>query len=110
MDEYTSKLLSRAKTTKDAENTPCKWYLFGLCKFQNNCKMVHDKGAPAHMIGCALPKAKKHTLLKLGLPKNAIVCAGGGPERCMYSHQEWGPELNTQMLETIKANPSVLEE
>ena len=83
VDEYTSKLLSMAKTTKDAHamDKPCKWYLFGLCKFKNKCKMVHDKGVPAHMIGCALPKAKKHTLLKLGLPKNAIVCAGGGPER-----------------------------
>ena len=59
------------------------------------------------MIGCALPKAKKHTLLKLGLPKNAMVCTGGGPERCMYFHQEWGPKLNSQMHETIAAGPSV---
>ena len=112
LDEYTAKLLARAKKTKDAHDVakPCKWYLFGLCKFQNKCKMVHDEGVPANMIGCALPKAKKHTLLKIGLPKNAIVCAGGGTERCMYSHQEWAPELNTQMLETIKADPSVLGE
>ena len=65
MDDYTRKLMSMAKTTKDAHavDKPCKWkwYLFGLCKFKNKCKMVHDKGVPAHMIGCALPKAKKHT-------------------------------------------------
>ena len=87
MDDYTRKLMSMAKTTKDAhvhvDNKPCKWYLFGLCQFQTQCELVHDKGVPPNMIGCALPREKKHKLLKLGLPKHAMVCTGGGPERCI---------------------------
>ena len=39
------------------------------------------------MIGCALPKANKIKLIKMGFPKYAIVCKGGGQhERCMYNH------------------------
>ena len=66
MDDYTRKLMSMAKTTKDAhvDNKPCKWYLFGLCQFQTQCELVHDKGVPPNMIGCALPREKKHKLLK----------------------------------------------
>ena len=76
MDDYTRKLMSMAKTTKDAhvDNKPCKWYLFGLCQFQTQCELVHDKGVPPNMIGCALPREKKHKLLKLGLPEHAMVC------------------------------------
>ena len=115
MDDYTRKLKSMSKTTtniliiyNEADNKPCKWYMFGLCQFQTQCKLLHDKGVPPNMIGCALPRANENKLIKLGLPKHAMVCKGGGHERCMYNHQEWGPELNSQMHESIAADPNIL--
>ena len=86
IQDYTRKLKLK---TNDNDDKPCKWYLFGvfgLCQFQTQCKLQHDKGVPPSMIGCALPKANKNKLIKMGFPKYAIVCKGGGHERCMYNH------------------------
>ena len=109
MDDYTRKLKSMSKTNNKEADKPCKWYLFGLCQFQTQCKLlIHDKGVPPSMIGCALPKTNKNKLIKMGLPKDAMICKGGGHERCMYNHQEWGQELNSQMHKSTADDPNIL--
>ena len=70
--------------------------------------LQHDKGVPPSSIECALPKANKNKLIKMGFPKDAIVGMGGGHERCMYDHSDWCPELNSQTYAAIAEDPNIL--
>ena len=42
------------------------------------------------------------------LPADAIVCKAEGQGRCLYDHTSWTADSNVEMVEAIKADPSII--
>ena len=84
------------------------YQLIGWCDKQEECQLIHDKKVPWEIIGCALPRADARVLTRLGFPADAIVCKAGGQGQCMYDHTTWTADSNAEMVEAIKADPSIM--
>ena len=101
VDKYSRKIKE-----DNEDGNPCTWFELGLCFYQHECQLKHNKDITPSFIACALPRASKNKPHEWGLPTEALMCKAG--KKCFYHHRDWTPELNKDAYAAIEEDPTIL--